>query len=129
MKGDNGLRNDPINGVQRNLEEQAEQRELQKEIEQEQREDNTEESENERYEVETQFVNTSESGEGSAHTAKHLVTDTEIGVTVGVVEKNLHDFGYGVSIFANLTMIEEDDWKDVAVEERKCLYVMGQTYG
>lgn len=116
MKGDNGLRNDPINGVQRNLEEQAEQRELQKEIEQEQREDNTEESENERYEVETQFVNTSESGEGSAHTAKHLVTDTEIGVTVGVVEKNLHDFGYGVSIFANLTMIEEDDWKDVAVE-------------
>lgn len=113
---DDGLRNDPINGVQRNLEEQAEERKRQEAIEQEERKEKTEESNDDRYEVETQFVDTSSSGEGSTHQAKHLVTDTKINVTLGVKERNVFDFGYTVHIFSNLDTIEEDDWVDVAVE-------------
>lgn len=112
----NNLRNDPVNGVQRNLEEQAEEQKRQDEIEQEKRADNTEESESDRYEVETQFVDNSGSGEGSSHRAKHLVTDTKINVTLGVTERNVFDFGYTVHIFSKIESIEEDDWVDVAVE-------------
>lgn len=112
----NELRNDPINGVQRNLEEQAEEQERKDQLEQEQRKDKTEGSNDDRYEVETQFVDTSDSGEGSTHQAKHLVTDTKINVTIGVKEGNLFDFGYRVHIFSNLDAIEEDDWVDVGVE-------------
>lgn len=115
MMSDNGLRNDPINGVQRNLEEQAEEQDRQDEFEQEQRADKTKESNDDRYEVETQFVDTSSSGEGSTHQAKHLLTDTKIDVTLGVKERNVFDFGYTVHIFSNLDTVEADDWVDVAV--------------
>ena len=112
----NRLRQDPINGVQKNLQEQAEEQEQKEEMKQEMQKDKTENSNTERYEVETKCVNTNGSGEGSCHSAEHLVTDTQNNVTVEVKERNAFDFGYSVHIFSKIDSIEDDEWVDVAVE-------------
>ena len=112
----NRLRQDPINGVQKNLEEQAEEKQKKEEMKQEAQKNTTENSNTERYEIETKYVDTDGRGEGSCHSAEHIVTDTQNNVTVEVTERNAFDFGYTIHIFHDIEFIDEDDWVDVAVE-------------
>lgn len=81
---------------------------------------NLEESSNAQYDAETQFVDASGRGEGgNDHRAKHIITDTQNNIQIGVTETNKFDFGYQVHIFSRLDFVETDDWVDIAAKVTK----------
>lgn len=75
-----------------------------------------EQNSNAQYDVETKFVDTSERGEGSCHRAKHIITDRQNNITLGVTETNKFDFGYQVHTFSRIDFVEDGDWVDISAK-------------